>query len=287
MTEVATSYREMEDIVLRALLGVSSATTRELYALVERSGLLNDVDRRPIPSTAGYKRLRALGHDPDVLSLAEISALTRLHGLPNEPDWQNRVRQALRSLVKSKKARPPYVERVERGVVRLTAVGRGAGRALGPIPGVDLAPDDGDSDEGVVIPIGHGPSHVHASIRRRRGQQQFRRILRERYDNRCVVTGSRILALLEAAHIEPFRESSDHAADNGLLLRADVHTLFDLNLLGIRPEGLTVTLRPELANSWYTRLSDQPLIFDGEGPSIVRLAARWAEFRAAWKAAGH
>ena len=72
-------------------------------------------------------------------------------------------------------------------------------------------------------------------IRVRRGQQKFRDKLRVRYKGQCPVTGCKILALLEAAHISPYRGEKDNPSENGLLLRADIHTLFDLNLLGIEP----------------------------------------------------
>ncbi len=56
-----------------------------------------------------------------------------------------------------------------------------------------------------------------------------------RYEHRCVVTGCTVIAVLEAAHIRPYRRPEDNDVKNGLLLRADIHTLFDLNLLGIEP----------------------------------------------------
>jgi putative restriction endonuclease len=73
-------------------------------------------------------------------------------------------------------------------------------------------------------------------IRERRGQRAFRDALRRRYGGRCAVTGCTVLDLLEAAHIKPYRGDRDNNPQNGLLLRADIHTLFDLDLLGIEPE---------------------------------------------------
>ena len=55
---------------------------------------------------------------------------------------------------------------------------------------------------------------------------------------------------LEAAHINPYRGESDNHPDNGLLLRADIHTLFDLNLLGIEPDHFRVELHPSLAKEY-------------------------------------
>jgi len=50
--------------------------------------------------------------------------------------------------------------------------------------------------------------------------------------------------VLEAAHIKPYRGKTDSHLENGLLLRADLHTLFDLNLIGVEPDTLTVRVHP-------------------------------------------
>src|SRR5690606_14516906 len=81
---------------------------------------------------------------------------------------------------------------------------------------------------------------VFRSIKARRGQQKFRESLCKRYNNTCVVTGCKILDILEAAHIMPYRGKKDNHPSNGLLLRADIHTLFDLDLIGIDPKSLLV-----------------------------------------------
>jgi putative restriction endonuclease len=47
------------------------------------------------------------------------------------------------------------------------------------------------------------------------------------YERRCTITGERTLPVLEAAHIKPYSLSGPHAINNGLLLRSDLHTLFD------------------------------------------------------------
>lgn len=90
----------------------------------------------------------------------------------------------------------------------------------------------------------------------RRGQQRFRRELIRAYEGRCVVTGCTVEAVLEAAHILPYRGDHTNHADNGLLLRADIHTLFDLGLLSIEPVGreLRVNLDESLLQSEYADL---------------------------------
>ena len=69
----------------------------------------------------------------------------------------------------------------------------------------------------------------------RRGQPKFRARLLSAYVGRCAITGADAEAVLEAAHIRPYRGPESNALPNGLLLRADIHTLFDLALLAIDP----------------------------------------------------
>lgn len=128
-------------------------------------------------------------------------------------------------------------------------------------------PEDGDLRELVT-----------RQIRARRGQQQFRDALREQYGNRCVVTNCGIVAILEAAHINPYRGDNDNHPTNGLLLRTDIHTLFDLNLLGVEPELLHVELHPDIIGE-YGYLVDKPLICPiGIRPSRKALEARYKLF---------
>ena len=63
--------------------------------------------------------------------------------------------------------------------------------------------------------------------RARVGQGAFRVLVTEAYERRCAITGERTLPVLEAAHIQPYAEHGPHLVANGLLLRSDVHTLFD------------------------------------------------------------
>lgn len=60
------------------------------------------------------------------------------------------------------------------------------------------------------------------------------------YERRCVVTGEKTLPVLEAAHIKPYSLVGMHELSNGLLLRSDLHTFFDLGYLTITPTDLRV-----------------------------------------------
>jgi putative restriction endonuclease len=55
------------------------------------------------------------------------------------------------------------------------------------------------------------------------------------YQRRCAVTGEKALPVLQAAHIRPYAEGGDHRVDNGLLLRSDLHILFDRGYVTVTP----------------------------------------------------
>jgi putative restriction endonuclease len=65
------------------------------------------------------------------------------------------------------------------------------------------------------------------------GQQAFKAVIAENYLHHCAITGDKVRPVLEAAHILPVAEGGEHRVDNGLLLRSDVHTLFDRGYLGV------------------------------------------------------
>lgn len=73
----------------------------------------------------------------------------------------------------------------------------------------------------------------HRLVRPRLGQQAFKGLVLTAYERQCAITGGRIGPVLEAAHIRPVAASGEHRLSNGLLLRSDVHTLFDRGYLGI------------------------------------------------------
>lgn len=65
------------------------------------------------------------------------------------------------------------------------------------------------------------------------GQGAFKAVIAEKYRHHCAVTGDKVRPVLQAAHIRPVAAGGEHRIDNGLLLRSDVHTLFDLGYIGI------------------------------------------------------
>lgn len=113
----------------------------------------------------------------------------------------------------------------------------------------------------------------------RRGQQKFRDSLRNLYGDKCMITGCEILDVIEAAHINPYKGEKDNHISNGLLLRSDIHTLFDLNLIGINPHTLEVKLSHSLLNTAYEEFNSRNLLIgENIGPSVNSLNIRWDLF---------
>jgi hypothetical protein len=93
----------------------------------------------------------------------------------------------------------------------------------------------------------------------RRGQPRFRNDLLARYRH-CLVTRFSAPAVLEAAHISPYRGDTTNDVRNGLLLRSDIHTLFDLNLLTITPDYV-IRVSPDLVATPYGGFDTDSLSF--------------------------
>ena len=73
-------------------------------------------------------------------------------------------------------------------------------------------------------------------IRPRLGQGAFRVLVTDIYNRRCAITHERTLPALEAAHIRPYGDGGEHEARNGLLLRRDIHSLFDAGYVTVTPD---------------------------------------------------
>lgn len=124
---------------------------------------------------------------------------------------------------------------------------------------------------------------VLRAVVRRRGQPKFRSILIAAYEGRCAITHCPILEILEAAHVTPYLGPQTNAVSNGLLLRADIHTLWDLGLIAINPEMMTLSVSPTLHDPTYQALTGTT-VFQPAPPSsrlsASALAQQWTVFMA-------
>ena len=125
----------------------------------------------------------------------------------------------------------------------------------------------------------HG-GHLMRTVRVRLGQEAFRRELRERFGDTCAFTGPTHLATLEAAHLYSYAEVGTHHMNGGLLLRRDVHRLFDRGLLAVDPRPLVISAAAELlAFAEYRRLDGQNLRVEPSGEAREWLGLHWQQFR--------
>nr|WP_216821369.1 HNH endonuclease [Marinobacterium profundum] len=123
-----------------------------------------------------------------------------------------------------------------------------------------------------------------AAIWTRRGQPDFRARLLLAYGAHCAVTGCDVVDALEAAHITPFADEQDYQLSNGVLLRGDIHTLFDLFLISIEPNTWTVRIAPQLAAS-YGSFDGTRIALPGEvsaQPDHSRLLRHFMEWHNRW-----
>lgn len=116
-------------------------------------------------------------------------------------------------------------------------------------------------EEGEFDPhsVDDGRTRTLRAIASRQGQGRFRAALLAAYERRCAVTDCDIPEALEAAHILPYRGAETNHVMNGLLLRADIHSLFDLHLLWIDTSTMTVRLSSTLAGGSYSSFQGTPL----------------------------
>lgn len=99
---------------------------------------------------------------------------------------------------------------------------------------------------------------VEKLVNLREGQQKFRADLIAAYGC-CAVTRTTVPKALEAAHISDYKGKHTQVVANGILLRSDLHRLFDAKLLTVTAENYLVRVSPELGGTPYEYFDRQPL----------------------------
>jgi len=110
-------------------------------------------------------------------------------------------------------------------------------------------------------------------VQPRLGQGSFRVLVTDAYSRRCAMTRERTLPVLEAAHIRPYSDGGKHEPSNGLLLRSDIHKLFDTGYITVDPADRRIVvsdrIRQEFENGKeYYQLHGKPLHLPGD-PALV------------------
>lgn len=110
--------------------------------------------------------------------------------------------------------------------------------------------------------------YTYQKVKKRLYQSKFRSELLQAYSNTCAVTGSEVIQLLEAAHIQPYNGGHTSVINNGILLRSDIHDLFDMyegdkRLLHITNDYI-VELHSSLKESEYWNLNGKKINLPNE-----------------------
>lgn len=140
--------------------------------------------------------------------------------------------------------------------------------ALGDLPafadaGQTMFDEAADTDSIVTaardsqLPLLIERQRVLVSVLARPGQAQFRNDLLKAYNTTCLLTRDTIPEILEAAHIRPVEHDGPDDVANGLMLRVDIHRLFDSGNIRIRPTGELVLSEALRASNSYRNLPER------------------------------
>ena len=161
-------------------------------------------------------------------------------------------------------------------------------RANVPFPQPQIVSPDAASDE-VFDPsnVLDARERIKTTITQRRGQRGFRDALIAAYGGRCPITRVSTLHTLEAAHIFPYLGPDTNVTSNGLLLRADLHTLFDCKLLAVHPRTKKVQVAPSIKDEEYRKLHGRCIELPArktDRPNKKALRKYLSECKQVWRA---
>lgn len=126
--------------------------------------------------------------------------------------------------------------------------------------------------------VSHG--HVQRVVRVRRGQAEFRRSLLDTFGSVCAFSGHAPPAALEAAHLYSYGDLGFHHSSGGLLLRRDLHALFDCGGLSVDQQLGTIDLRQDvMCHEQYRPLHGAKLKVHVDKERAGWLQLHWAQHR--------
>lgn len=111
------------------------------------------------------------------------------------------------------------------------------------------------------------------------GQANFRDMVIKTYNGICCITDCSEKASLEAAHIRPYSGKKSNIIENSLLLRADIHKLFDKFMISIQPDNLNLVISKKIKDHYYLSLHGKKLFNGINVPSVVFLREHYETFR--------
>lgn len=132
-----------------------------------------------------------------------------------------------------------------------------------PAPVLDAAEDAGPATL-LQMPFqtqtaDEAQSRLQRSITLRKGPHKLRQQLLQGYDDRCAISRCSVTQVLEVAYLMPSAQDLASDPSNALLLRSDLHLLFDLHLITVHPHAHVVEIAPWLHDSYYASLAGRSL----------------------------
>ncbi|MFF9896164.1 HNH endonuclease signature motif containing protein [Streptomyces longispororuber] len=121
--------------------------------------------------------------------------------------------------------------------------------------------------------------HRIGQTRQRNGQQGFRSRLMEVQGTNCAFTGPTPAGALDAAHLYSYADNSEHHEYGGLLLRSDIHRLFDSGNIAVNPDTDTLDVAGLDNYPLYAGLQGAPVFTELHDEHRVWLDAHWIEHR--------
>jgi hypothetical protein len=116
---------------------------------------------------------------------------------------------------------------------------------------------------------------IQVEINKRTNQSKFRKSVIQNYKSTCAISGTQVEEVLEAAHINQHANKGDNKIQNGILLRADLHILFDRNLILVHPEKLSIHLSPALSGPEYVQFEGKTIFQGTIGIKREYLQNKW------------
>ncbi len=143
---------------------------------------------------------------------------------------------------------------------------------------INLGPDSAPFEIARVTARSQLLKHGHrlAVTRVRVGQAKFREKLIQLFGSMCAITGPTPSAVLEACHLYSYADHGRHHESGGLLLRRDIHRLFDRGAIRVNPESLLIAISPELlVYPAYAALNGSRLMVDVDKACRKWLRLHW------------
>lgn len=250
------------------------------YALsVHSSGTSRYADRKPIPLADGTWVLDYAAHEGSASNQGyNIALLNCLNdGIPVGVMYRESAGYRVLGLA--------FIERYNNVTHMFTLHGPisndSESKSSFALPGFDEIPPD---EQQLLVEYDGADERqiVMAQQVRRERQGKFRDALLRAYAGTCVITGTNVPEVLQAAHINPYRGRKSQIVNNGLLLRADLHLLYDAYLISVDPDTLSVALSERLGGTDYLRYNRKRLnnpIDMCLSPNPELLAMHYEQFR--------